>query len=477
VDPSGRIEADWKVAGQSCTILPGVTLDFAQDFGLIVFDDLFALGTEVDSIRFTGTSWNGVQSALAADERMEIDYCVFENTRGFGTALSILGTTGGERSTVRHTSIRHAPNGNGLFGGFGALDVDGLQVSHCGTGIYIYAMPEGSLRNIVSSNNTGNGLLLESTSWTAPSIVRNGLFTDNGDAGIRTANSTVRLEQVTSANNLEYGLEAGGVGSTHLVNCVLSNPGAIREVIASFGTMVVAAQYSTVQGGAARCAQVGSAVMVLGAQVLTADPQLDALYHPLPGSPVIDAGSPLTAFDPDLTVADQGCYFFDQRAPLALSAVDVPEDQGGRLQLVWNASSMDLAQVDGEWFYSVWRLDTLFSTGRSALPVVHSRRQVEAAIAAGQPFTWQRDGAAWNWLATVPAAQFAQYALVVETLADRLDGQPWETPLKVLWHAEDVLAESATVYGTSVDNVPPDAPLAVATVPRAAAPCAWPGSP
>jgi hypothetical protein len=35
----------------------------------------------------------------------------------------------------------------------------------------------------------------------------------------------------------------------------------------------------------------------------------------------------------------------------------------------------------------------------------------------------------------------------------------------VLWHAEDVLAESATVYGTSVDNVPPDAPLAVATVP------------
>jgi hypothetical protein len=192
---------------------------------------------------------------------------------------------------------------------------------------------------------------------------------------------------------------------------------------------------------------------------------------------VIDAGSPLTTPDPDLTIADQGCYFFDQRAPLALSAVDIPEDQGGRLQFTWNASSMDLAQVDRDNFYSVWRLDTLFSTRRSALPVVHTRRQVEAAIAAGQPFTWQRDGAAWNWLATVPAAQFAQYALVVETLADRLDGQPWETPLKVLWHAEDVLAESArsTAPAWTTCRRTPRWPWP--RFRRAVATCGWPGSP
>jgi hypothetical protein len=33
----------------------------------------------------------------------------------------------------------------------------------------------------------------------------------------------------------------------------------------------------------------------------------------------------------------------------------------------------------------------------------------------------------------------------------------------VLWHAGDVLSESQVVTGTSVDNVPPDAPLAVAS--------------
>ncbi len=59
-------------------------------------------------------------------------------------------------------------------------------------------------------------------------------------------------------------------------------------------------------------------------------------------------------------------------------------------------------------------------------------------------------------------------ALVVETLANRLDGQPWPTPLKVLWHAEAVLSESAVLTGTSLDNVPPDAPQLLATLPNPA---------
>jgi hypothetical protein len=103
------------------------------------------------------------------------------------------------------------------------VDVDGLQVSQCGTGVYIYAMAAGSLRNVVCTDNTEYGLLLESSVDRAVHRPER-LFTGNGEAGIRTANSTVRLEQVTSADNLSYGLESGGTGSTQLVNCVLSNP-------------------------------------------------------------------------------------------------------------------------------------------------------------------------------------------------------------------------------------------------------------
>ena len=43
--------------------------------------------------------------------------------------------------------------------------------------------------------------------------------------------------------------------------------------------------------------------------------------HLLAGSPCVDAGDPIYPYDPDSTIADQGCYFFDQRMPsIALSA-------------------------------------------------------------------------------------------------------------------------------------------------------------
>lgn len=42
--------------------------------------------------------------------------------------------------------------------------------------------------------------------------------------------------------------------------------------------------------------------------------------HLLVGSPCIDAGDPVSPPDPDSSIADQGCYFFDQRMPsIALS--------------------------------------------------------------------------------------------------------------------------------------------------------------
>jgi len=50
--------------------------------------------------------------------------------------------------------------------------------------------------------------------------------------------------------------------------------------------------------------------------------------HLLAGSPCIDAGDPTYPYDPDSTIADQGCYFFDQRMPsIALSTIAL--DFGG----------------------------------------------------------------------------------------------------------------------------------------------------
>jgi len=50
--------------------------------------------------------------------------------------------------------------------------------------------------------------------------------------------------------------------------------------------------------------------------------------HLLAGSPCIDAGDQASPYDPDSTIADQGCYFFDQRMPsIALSTAAL--DFGG----------------------------------------------------------------------------------------------------------------------------------------------------
>jgi hypothetical protein len=464
LDPSGRIEADWKVSGRTCTIHPGVTLDFGPDFGLRVSHNLNALGTEQDSIRFTGDQWEGIVSDPVAGTRLRMDHCVIENTRLNGTALLLHGGGTALESELQNLSIRGGNLGVGLDAQFGKVRVDGISVEGYARGIRGMFMEHMTLDHFSSRGNSEIGLQLIYCTLDESSSIRNGLIAGNGNYGLGVTNSDVLLDRVSIVDTGMYAMYTEGPTLAELVNCVLHNPAADYEVFATWGSTTLAS-YTTITGGEPRCFQTSAGVLLLGTQVFSGDPQLDALYHPLPGSPVIDAGSPLTGLDPDLTVADQGCYFFDQRAPLALSAVDIPEDQGGRLQLVWNASSMDLAQASDQWFYSVWRLDPLFNTNRSALPVVHSRRAAEEAIAEGRPFTWQRDGAAWNWLGSVPAAQFTQYALVVETLADRLEGLPLETPLKVLWHAGAVLAESGMVFGTSVDNVPPDAPLAVATVP------------
>jgi hypothetical protein len=51
-------------------------------------------------------------------------------------------------------------------------------------------------------------------------------------------------------------------------------------------------------------------------------------FHLTAGSHCIDAGDPAFAYDPDGTVSDQGCYWFDQRAP-AIALSDSALDFGG----------------------------------------------------------------------------------------------------------------------------------------------------
>ncbi|MFA7330212.1 MAG: hypothetical protein WC326_03975 [Candidatus Delongbacteria bacterium] len=464
VDPDGLLHADWKVSGRRTTILPGVTLNFAAGYGLQVYDDFRAIGSEADSIRFTGVNWTGIYAAPESDAQVELSHCVVEHTRTGVNGLTIYGGATGGRHSLHHLRVRDCPGAVGLSLSYSPLDLSHIRVEGCATGLYLYGN-SGTMEDLELVGN-GLGLRLWSLGWDGPALMRRVLISESPLQALSAQTCTMTLEDFTLRDNAGTALHVSGASSLELVNCVLDNPATPAEVQAESGSFV-ALTYGVLPGGAARCTQDGLSQVVLGAGLLDADPLLDAQHRPLAGSPVIDAGSLLSAADPDLTPADIGYHYYDQSAPVASAAVDVPEDQGGRLQLVWNASSMDLAQANGDWFYSLWRLDTLFSAAAgapAALPVVHTRSQAEAAMETGAAFTWERDGSAWSWLGSLPAARHAQYAQVVETLADRLDGQPWPTQLKVLWHAGAVLSESEVLTGTSLDNVPPDAPQLLATL-------------
>ncbi len=178
---------------------------------------------------------------------------------------------------------------------------------------------------------------------------------------------------------------------------------------------------------------------------------------------IVDAG-PLDMLDADLTRKDIGAGYFDQSAPTVSQLVDVPADQGHQLQLAWEASSMDLAQANDDWFYSVWRLDSLFDVSRSAESIwLEDVSRLDPATIGDTPIrVTAPEGHVWTFVSQVPATQVAEYGLIVPTLHDMLDGQAWESEVLVYWHHDTELAESATATAISVDNIAPDAPMALA---------------
>ena len=161
-------------------------------------------------------------------------------------------------------------------------------------------------------------------------------------------------------------------------------------------------------------------------------------------------------------------------------AADVRGDQGGRLLLAWSASEGDAAPNPYVSRYHVWRrIDAAVAASRAVPAAVRVPGEAPrpgdvraGADAAGS--TW------WEFLATVPAAQLANYALTVTTTADSLPGWvPWNV---FVVDAEDNTAwafySSPADSGYSADNVaPPLTAPAFGEYTQGMAHLRWPPSP
>ena len=149
--------------------------------------------------------------------------------------------------------------------------------------------------------------------------------------------------------------------------------------------------------------------------------------------------------------------------PLITSAADVPNDQGGKLTLMWNASPADTLPDSNIEYYSAWRL--LPGLGESAGTTIGELEQLGMEENfSGDAVRWINTAAgdAWEWLANIPARQSEEYALMIESLYDSMGSDPGWQYFVVTAHSADpaIYFDSPVDSGYSVDNLSPALPLA-----------------
>ncbi len=193
-------------------------------------------------------------------------------------------------------------------------------------------------------------------------------------------------------------------------------------------------------------------------------PQLAAFdLEPTADSPMIDAGHAFySPRDPDMTPPDVGAVYYDQSRPVLNHLADVPADQGHQLQLVWNAGSMDVAELGEYGFYSVWREDSLFAAATRRQAIADPFDLVQIAEEAREGLYYERDGSVWSYVDTVPALRQASYGMVAPTLVDSNSVAANATSFKVVWHSTNHASEGEAAAASSVDNIPPNAVAALA---------------
>ena len=146
-----------------------------------------------------------------------------------------------------------------------------------------------------------------------------------------------------------------------------------------------------------------------------------------------------------------------ENAPQLLSAKDIPNDQGGRVQLVWKASTLD-RDLRILPYYSIWRALPMGATMSGREVKMHD---VPAGF-KGPAYT-RVEGSpdlAWEWLENFPSHRFSMYAYSAETLFDSMSTTNGKHYFLVAAHTPDpnVFYNSNVDSGYSKDNLAPTAP-------------------
>ncbi len=157
-------------------------------------------------------------------------------------------------------------------------------------------------------------------------------------------------------------------------------------------------------------------------------------------------------------------------APGIVSVRDVPGDQGGQVNMSWNASRLDIWPEDEISYYSIWRaideetalamlgpagILALEDGGLSSDP---SSLKIRRTLFAGEPYYWTE-------VDQIPSSEFTDhYAHIVSTLFDSTASSFEQHYFQIMAHGLDPSHHwiSGIDSGYSVDNLAPCPPLALA---------------
>lgn len=150
--------------------------------------------------------------------------------------------------------------------------------------------------------------------------------------------------------------------------------------------------------------------------------------------------------------------FHGRPAPTIVAAGDVPGDQGGAIEVTWNASPLDVDPQRDVAYYSVWRATDALLRGARVVDIDDFERAPE-----GRVFRRAASGFFWEYVGEQPAAQWPGYSFVVPTRADSTSVDDARTYVQVVAHTAGAgfTFPSAPDSARSTDDLAPAPPSAL----------------
>ena len=179
-----------------------------------------------------------------------------------------------------------------------------------------------------------------------------------------------------------------------------------------------------------------------------------------------DEGSGTTAYDfsshGNNGTLVNGPTWIPMPQPFLISAKDVPNDQGGSITLIWQASPLD-TNVTTLPFYSIWRASPQNTQGTSNGTTIRDLR----AGFTGSAYRTESSATtkySWEWIGNQPAHRFTTYAFTASTLYDSSARTQGTHYFLISAHTNDpnMFYDSNVDSGYSVDNLPPHSPSGLA---------------